>query len=106
MRLLDSRDTRRKLLAVRYHEYVELVLTIGGTICWVICFWWMHRISVRQNATLEELHDVTRRIERLAKEEHDMIREVHPAVEKIKNSVEDVAVAVEADGATPRVGGS
>jgi predicted transcriptional regulator len=46
---------------------------------------------------LEELHKVTKRIEKLSKAEHDMLQEVHPAVEKIKESVKDVAAAVSAE---------
>jgi hypothetical protein len=82
---------------VRYSEYVGLILAVTGTLCWAICFWWMHRISCDQHAMLKELHEVTQRIERLSEAEHELIREVHPAVEKIKSSVEDVAIAVAAD---------
>jgi hypothetical protein len=57
----------------------------------------MHRLSSRQEAMLQELHAVTKRIEELSKAEHDMLQEVHPTVEKIKESVKDVAVAVEAE---------
>lgn len=46
---------------------------------------------------LQELHDVTKRIEELSKAEHDLLQEVHPTVEKIKESVKDVAVAVSAE---------
>lgn len=46
---------------------------------------------------LLELHDVTKRIEQLSKDEHELLREVHPNVEKIKESVKDVAVAVSAE---------
>ncbi|MGZ5003726.1 MAG: hypothetical protein ACXWBM_11075, partial [Chthoniobacterales bacterium] len=68
-----------------------------GIACWVICFWWMHRLSSRQETMLQELHDVTKRIEQLSKDEHDLLREVHPNVEKIKESVKDVAVAVSSE---------
>ena len=54
----------------------------------------MHRLSGRQQAMLEELQGVAKRIEKLSKAEHDMLQEVHPAVEKIEESVKDVAVAV------------
>ena len=82
---------------MKYSEYVGLILAVAGTICWAVCFWWMHCISRDQHARLKELHDVTQRIEKLSEAEHDLIREVHPAVEKIKSSMEDVAVAVAAD---------
>lgn len=73
---------------------MALVLGWVGTGCWIVCFWWMHRISARQDAMLEELHGMTSRIEALAKEEHQLIREVHPTVDHIKESVAEVAAAV------------
>ena len=71
-----------------------MALAWFGTFCWPICFWWMHRVSQRQDAMLTELHDVIKRIEALSKEESELIREVHPAVEKIEESVGQVAAAV------------
>ena len=65
-----------------------------GIGCWCVCFWWMHRISARQDALLKELHDITTRIEGLSRAEHDMIRDVHPKVHEIKEHVENVAEAV------------
>ena len=62
--------------------------------CWAICFWWMHRISERQNALLQQLHEQGRRIEELSKAEHELLREVHPSVEEIKASVQEVVDAV------------
>jgi hypothetical protein len=70
------------------------MLTWVGLLCWCVCFWWMHRISARQDALLKELHDITTRIEGLSKAEHDMIRDVHPKVHEIKEHVKDVAEAV------------
>jgi hypothetical protein len=78
-------------------QMIALILAWVGMGCWVACFWWMHRLSARQQAMLEELHQVTKRIEKLSKAEHDLLQEVHPAVEKIKESVKDVAVAVSAE---------
>lgn len=75
----------------------SVILAWIGTGCWGVCFWWMHRLSSRQEAMLKELHAVTKRIEKLSEVEHDMLREVHPTVEKIKESVKDVAVAVSAE---------
>jgi hypothetical protein len=72
------------------------VLTWLGIGCWCVCFWWMHRISSRQDAMLKELHEMTTRIEHLSKAEHDLIREVHPQVSEIKEQVEDVKDAVSA----------
>jgi uncharacterized Fe-S cluster-containing radical SAM superfamily protein len=71
-------------------ERLAFVLGCIGTVCWAVCFWWMHRISSRQDAMLEELREVTARIEKLSQAEHDLIREVHPQVSQIKEHVEDV----------------
>jgi hypothetical protein len=71
-----------------------LVLSCLGTLCWAVCFWWMHRISSRQDAMLEELHEMTSRIERLSQREHDLINEVHPKVNEIKEHVQNVREAV------------
>ncbi len=73
---------------------IVLVLTWLGIGCWLICFWWMHRISSRQDAMLKELREVTKRIERISEAEHDLIRDVHPQVSKIKEHVETVKEAV------------
>lgn len=86
-----------ELQVVEKIEIAGLLLGVVGTLCWVICFWWMHRISERQNTTLKELHDVASRIEALSKEGHELISEVHPAVAKIKESIQDVAIAVDAE---------
>ena len=69
-------------------------LTWVGIGCWCICFWWMHRISSRQDAMLKELHEMTQRIEQLSQAEHDLIKEVHPKVGEIKEQVDDVKEAV------------
>lgn len=69
---------------------IVLVLTWTGMACWIVCFWWMHRISARQDAMLKELHGMTSRIEHLSKAEHELIQEVHPQVEQIKEHVENV----------------
>jgi len=72
-------------------QTVALILAWVGTLCWAVCFWWMHRLSARQETMLRELHDVTKRIEKLSKAEHDLIREVHPKVDELKESVKDVS---------------
>lgn len=74
---------------------IPLVLTWIGLACWLVCFWWMHRISSRQDAMLKELHEVATRIEQLSQAEHDMMQEVHPKVTEIKEHVQNVADAVE-----------
>jgi hypothetical protein len=78
-------------------EVMALVLGCIGTLCWIVCFWWMHRISSRQDALLEELHEMTTRIERLSQAEHDLISDVHPQVSKIKEHVENVREVVSSE---------
>jgi uncharacterized Fe-S cluster-containing radical SAM superfamily protein len=75
-------------------EAMAFLLGCIGTACWAVCFWWMHRISSRQDAMLEELHEVTKRIEKLSQAEHDLIRDVHPQVSEIKEHVQDVREVV------------
>ena len=43
---------------------------------------------------LEELHDMTTRIEELSQAEHDLISDVHPQVGEIKEHVQNVREAV------------
>jgi hypothetical protein len=62
------------------HATIAYWLTWVGTGAWVVCFWWMHRISARQDALLEELRE-------LARTQHDILREVHPDVGEIKEHV-------------------
>jgi hypothetical protein len=78
-------------------EAMALVLSCIGTVCWGVCFWWMHSISSRQDAMLEELHEVTKRIEKLSQAEHDLISDVHPQVSEIKEHVQDVKEVVSPD---------
>jgi len=69
-------------------------LTLIDTICWVGCFWWMYRISTKQNSLLDQLHAQGKRIEKLSKIEHDLIKEVHPQVGEIKEHMSTVVAAV------------
>jgi len=68
-------------------------LTLTGTLCWGVCFWWMYRISSKQNALLDQLHAQGKRIEKLSNLEHDLIKDVHPQVGEIKEGM-DTVVAV------------
>ena len=77
-------------------QTTAMILAWVGMACWGVCFWWMHRLSSRQETMLRDLHEVAKRIEKLSKAEHDLIREVHPKVEEIKESVKDVSDAVSA----------
>jgi hypothetical protein len=84
----------RQFLDVQNFEAMAFVLGCIGTVCWGVCFWWMQRISSRQDAMLEELREVAKRIEKLSQAEHDLIREVHPKVSEIKEHVQDVKEVV------------
>ena len=75
-------------------ETMALVLGCVGMLCWAVCFWWMYRISSRQDAMLVELHEVTIRIEKLSEAEHDLISDVHPQVSEIKEHIENVREVV------------
>ena len=79
-------------------EATALVLSCVGTLCWIVCFWWMHHISSRQDAMLEEVHAMTARIEKLSQAEHDLISDVHPQVSEIKDQVENVREVVSSEG--------
>ena len=68
-------------------------LTVAGTACWIVCFIWMHRISVKQESLLHELRDQGRRIEHLSRIEHDLIKEVHPQVNEIKEAIAETTGA-------------
>jgi len=46
---------------------------------------------------LEELHEVTTRIEKLSQAEHDLIRDVHPQVSEIKEHVQNVSEVVSSE---------
>jgi hypothetical protein len=69
-------------------------LTLVGTVCWAICFWWMYRISAKQNSLLDRLTEQGKRIEKLSKIEHDLIKEVHPQVGEIKEGMDEMIAAV------------
>ena len=76
-------------------------MTLVGTVCWAVCFWWMYRISAKQNDLLEKLGQQGKRIEKLSKIEHDLIKEVHPQVNEIKEGMEEMmATQKEIQGGT------
>ena len=76
-------------------------LTLTGTLCWVACFWWMYRISTKQNALLDQLRAQGKRIEKLSKIEHDLIKEVHPQVSEIKEGMEEMMAVVKENSKAP-----
>ena len=69
------------------------LLDIG---CWGVCFWWMHRISQRQDIVLKELQEQARSIEELSREEREILKELHPTVQKIEEDVDKVKESTEA----------
>jgi hypothetical protein len=75
-------------------ESLALGLEGIGLVCWVVCFTWMSRISVRQEELLKSLNEQARKIAELSKAEHDLIKEVHPQVSEIRQDVKDVAEIV------------
>jgi hypothetical protein len=75
-------------------------LTLIGTLCWVVCFWWMYRISAKQNTLLDQLHAQGKRIEKLSKVEHDLIKDVHPQVGEIKAGMDTVVGVVKENAET------
>ena len=64
-------------------------LAIADVACWCVCFWWMHRISSRQDAVLDQLRKQAERIENISKEQHAILAEVHPNVESIQKTVDE-----------------
>jgi CheY-like chemotaxis protein len=69
-------------------------MTLAGTICWGVCFWWMYRLSNKQNILLAQLREQGKRIEKLSKIEHDLIKEVHPQVNEIKEGMDEMIAVV------------
>jgi hypothetical protein len=65
-------------------------VTLIDIACWGVCFWWMHRISQRQDTMLKELQQQARSIEDLSREEHEILKELHPTVQKIEEGVDQV----------------
>jgi hypothetical protein len=69
-------------------------MTLAGTVCWGVCFWWMRRLSTKQNFLLDQLREQGKRIEKLSRIEHDLIKEVHPQVGEIKEGMEEMIAVV------------
>jgi hypothetical protein len=76
-------------------------MTVAGTVCWGVCFWWMRRLSIKQNFLLDQLREQGKRIEKLSRIEHDLIKEVHPQVNEIKEGMEEIKAAVKENANTP-----
>ena len=73
---------------------LSFLIAVSGVFCWGFCFWWMYRISAKQNHLLDKLSEQGKRIEALSRLEHDLIMEVHPQVDKIKDGVTEIIAAV------------
>ena len=69
-------------------------LTVIDTGCWLVCFWWMHRISKRQDAVLAALRRQAGRIEEVSNAEHELVREMHPKVKSIESEIGEVSHAM------------
>lgn len=70
------------------------LVNVAGLACWPLCFWWMHRISSRQNSVLDHLREQGQRIENVSEQEHAILRELHPNVEAIQREVDEVSEKV------------
>ncbi|HMJ06261.1 MAG TPA: hypothetical protein VK474_08390 [Chthoniobacterales bacterium] len=70
------------------------LVTVADIFCWGVCFWWMHRISTRQNAVLEQLNQQAKGIKKVSEEGHAMLSEVQPNVQAIQKGVDEVAEKV------------
>jgi uncharacterized protein YdeI (YjbR/CyaY-like superfamily) len=76
-------------------------MTLAGTVCWGVCFWWMHRLSTNQNFLLDQLREQGKRIEKLSRIEHDLIKEVQPQVNEIKEGMEEMIAVVKENTSPP-----
>jgi len=79
-------------MGVTLANFVTL-LDIG---CWAVCFWWMHRISQRQDIVLNELQQQAHSIEELSREEREILKQLHPTVQKIDENVDQVKESTQA----------
>lgn len=75
-----------------FYDFITLI----DIVCWGVCFWWMHRISSRQDATLKQLQKQARRIEDISEAEHEILSDLHPSVQKIEKGVDEVSEKIEA----------
>jgi uncharacterized protein YdeI (YjbR/CyaY-like superfamily) len=76
-------------------------MAVAGIICWGVCFWWMRRLSIKQNSLLDQLREQGKRIEKLSRIEHDLIKEVHPQVNEIKEGMEEIIAVVKENSQSP-----
>jgi hypothetical protein len=100
MQKLDIHDTAGLTRYAIGAGIIESSVQLTIVICWGVCFWWMRRLSVKQNFLLDQLREQGKRIENLSKIEHDLIKEVHPQVNEIKEGMEEM-IAVVKENANP-----
>ena len=62
-------------------------MTVAGTVCWAVCFGWMHRISAKQNRVMDQLREQGQRTEKLSKIEHDLIK-MEEMIAAVKENIE------------------
>jgi hypothetical protein len=65
--------------------------------CWPVCFWWMHRISSKQNGMLADLHAQQKKVREISDEGREIIKEIEPKVQKVAAKI-DEAVAAKTSG--------
>src|ERR1700733_13324983 len=92
-RCYPSNENKFRQLLMNQSE-LEFWMALAGMICWIFCFWWMRRISIKQNKLLAQLQEQGKRIEKLSRAEHDLIKEVHPQVGEIKEGMESIMAVV------------
>lgn len=72
-------------------------LELFNAACWPVCFWWMHRISSKQNAMLADLHAQQQKVREISDEGREIIKELEPKVKKVAERIEQ-AVPPNASG--------
>jgi len=80
------------MLSTRFLLDLANLIGLG---CWCVCFWWMHRISKRQDAVLDQLRRQAGRIEQVSREEHAILTDLHPNVEALQKEVGQVSEKVD-----------
>jgi len=77
------------------YVFLSFLISLIDLACWILCFYWMFKLSRRQDSLLQAITEQTHRIERLSKAEHDLIKEVHPTVGEIKDKMEEVSTTLQ-----------
>jgi hypothetical protein len=64
------------------HAFVD-ILSVLSALCWPVCFWWMHRISVKQNTLLARLRKETEEVRKISEAEHELVQKIEPKVAEV-----------------------